>query len=109
MLKFVRGLTLAVLIAGFTTAATVSLTPAQDKAAKKDDRKKGGKTTGVVEVNEGKDGKFRLVIRDPDEKFLATSAAFATKAEAEKGIDKLREALANPKVTHKKSDGDKDK
>jgi uncharacterized protein YegP (UPF0339 family) len=109
MSKVARGLALAAFVAGLGVAATVPLSPVQATQAKKDDKKKSGKTTGIVEVNEGKDGKFRLVIRDNDEKFLATSAAFATKAEAEKGIERIQEALENPKVTHKKSEGDKDK
>ncbi len=109
MSKLARGLALTAFVAGLTLAATVPLNPAQATQAKKDDKKKSGKTTGIVEVNEGKDGKYRLVIRDTDEKFLATSVAFATKDEAEKGIERLREALENPRITHKKSEGGKGK
>jgi len=89
--------------------ASLSLAPAQDKGKGKD-TKKAAKTSGIVEMNEGKDGKFRLVIRDSDEKFLATSAAFATKDDAMKGLDALKTALENPKMTSKKADkADKDK
>lgn len=89
---------------GIMTVATASMTiaTAQDKS-KSTKQAKAGKTTGIVEMNEGKDGKFRLVIRDNDEKYLATSAAFATKEDAEKGLESLKSALENPKMTSKKA------
>ncbi len=105
MTKLARGLALVVAMLT-VSAAALSVADAQDKSGKK----KAGKTTGIVEVNEGKDGKFRLVIRDNDEKFLATSAAFATHDEAVKGVDRLREALENPRITTKKGEkGEKGK
>jgi hypothetical protein len=102
MSKLARVVALFAMMAVAT--ASLSLAPAQDKAKAKDPQKKTAKTTGIVEVNEGKDGKFRLVIRDSDEKYLATSAAFATKDEATKGLDALKAALENPKMTTKKAD-----
>ena len=66
--------------------------------------KKAGKTTGVVQVNEGKDGKYRLIIRDNDDKYLATSGAYATKADALKGLESLKSVLENPQVVDTKSD-----
>lgn len=99
--KLTRALALAVMTA--VAASALSLAPAQDKGKGKD-AKKGAKTTGIVELNEGKDGKFRLVIRDSDEKYLATSAAFATKDDALKGLDTLKAALENPKMTTKKAE-----
>jgi uncharacterized protein YegP (UPF0339 family) len=103
MLKLVRGLALVAAMSTVSVAA-LSVAEAQEKG-----KKATGKTTGIVEVNEGKDGKFRLVIRDNDEKFLASSAAFATKEEATKGIEKLKDALENPKITSKKSANGKGK
>ena len=89
--------------------ASLSLAPAQDKGKAKDPQKKAAKTSGIVEMNEGKDGKFRLVIRDSDEKYLATSAAFATKDDALTGLEALKAALENPKMTTKKAEKEKDK
>lgn len=99
MLKLVRGL---VLVAAMTTVsvAALSVADAQDKGTKDT-----GKTTGIVEVNEGKDGKFRLNIRDPDGKLLVMSGptGYATKDDAVKVLDRLKAALENPKFTSKKS------
>jgi hypothetical protein len=100
MFKLVRGLALVAAM-GTVSVAALSVADAQEKGKKA----AGGKTTGIVEVNEGKDGKFRLIIRDSDEKYLATSAAFATKDDAMKGLDRLKTALENPKMTSKKSSG----
>lgn len=106
--KWSRALALAAMTAVAASALTVAT--AQDKGKTKDAKKSSAKTTGIVEMNEGKDGKFRLVIRDSDEKYLATSAAFATKDDAAKGLDALKAALENPKMTTKKADKpDKDK
>lgn len=105
--KLARSLVLLVMAAVAATALSVA--PAQDKGKTKDPQKKAAKTTGIVEMNEGKDGKFRLVIRDSDEKYLATSAAFATKDDALKGLETLKAALENPKMTTKKAEKEKDK
>lgn len=106
MLKLVRSLALVAAM-GAVTITSLSVADAQEKG------KKGttgaAKTSGIVEINEGKDGKFRLVIRDSDEKFLASSAAFATKDEATKGLERLKAALENPKITSKKSANGKGK
>ena len=83
-------------MAGLVSTSTISVAPAQDKTKK--DTKPSGKA-GSVEVNEGKDGKFRFTVRDGDGKFLALSGVFATKEEAMKGIDALKEVL--PKATVK--------
>jgi uncharacterized protein YegP (UPF0339 family) len=103
MMKWVRGLALVTAMAVVSVAA-LSVAEAQEKG-----KKSTGKSTGIVEVSEGKDGKYRLIIRDNDEKFLATSAAFATQAEATKGIEKLRDALENPKIVNKKAAAGKGK
>ncbi|MFO0879856.1 MAG: hypothetical protein U0840_21120 [Gemmataceae bacterium] len=77
-------------------------------------KSKGG--TGTVEVNEGKDGKFRFFIRDAEGKLLAMSSpsGFATAKDASKAVDDLKEIVATAKVTvgkapAKKTDKDKDK
>lgn len=96
-----RTLALAALLAGGTAAVTVA--PAQDKGkppAKKDDAKKGKKGTGTVEVNEGKDGKFRFVVRNADGKLLAMSGptGFVEKADAVAALDELKAVLETAKV-----------
>jgi uncharacterized protein YegP (UPF0339 family) len=105
MSKLARCLALVAAMA-VVSATAVSVSEAQEKG------KKTGKVTGTVEVNEGKDGKFRLIVRDTDDKYMATSAAYATKDDAMKGLDKLKAVLENPKITNKKAtknDKDKDK
>jgi uncharacterized protein YegP (UPF0339 family) len=94
MSKIMRCLALVAAMAAISATA-ISVADAQGK----------GKKSGIVEVNEGKDGKFRLIVRDADSKYLATSAAFATKDDAIKGLSRLKEALQNPTITDKKSSG----
>ncbi|MFO0803947.1 MAG: YegP family protein [Gemmataceae bacterium] len=85
-------------MAGLVSTATISTAPAQDK---KDTTKKATADTrpGKVEVSEGKDGKFRFVVRDADGKYLAQSGAFEKKEDALKGIETLKEALAKATIT----------
>ena len=71
--------------------------------------KKDAKGAAVIEIGEGKDGKFRLTIRDAEGKFLALSAAHATEKEARAAIDELRDALNKAKVVVKKAEKDKEK
>jgi hypothetical protein len=97
MSKLVRCLAL---MAAMSTVSIVALSVAE---AQEKGKKATGKTSGIVEVNEGKDGKFRLIVRDTEDKYLATSAAFASKEDAMKGLDRLKEALENPKITSKKA------
>src|SRR4051794_12979627 len=100
------GCVVAVALLAFVCVGTNPTVMAQkDKDAKKDKgAKKGG--PGTVEIGEGKDGKFRLTIRDAEGKFLAVSAPFATEKEARAGIDELREALTKAKVVVKKPEKD---
>lgn len=58
-------------------------------------------STGVVEVAEGKDGKYRFFVRNGEGKLLAMSSptGFATANDAQKAIDELKEVLARAKVT----------
>jgi uncharacterized protein YegP (UPF0339 family) len=107
MSKWIR-VTAFTLVAAGLAAVTIPGSVAQDKK-KPDDKKPAGKTTGIVEVNEGKDGKFRFIIRDNDEKYIAGSAAFATEKEAKAGLESLKSILENPKMTSKKGEPVKDK
>jgi len=97
------GLVATVALLAIVCAATNPTAMAQ----KDKDKKKGG--PGTVEISEGKDGKFRLTIRDADGKFLALSAAHATEKEARAAIDELRDALAKAKVVVKKAEKEKEK
>lgn len=106
MSKLARCLALVAAMLAVSVFA-LSIAEAQEKG-----KKATGKTTGIVEVNEGKDGKYRFNVRDNDGKLLAQSAltGFATKDDAMKGLEKLKDALENPKITTgKKAAGGKDK
>ncbi|HET6576509.1 MAG TPA: hypothetical protein VFG68_23110 [Fimbriiglobus sp.] len=106
MLKLVRGLAL---VAAMTTVSVVALSVAD---AQEKGKKAAGKTTGIVEVKEGKDGKFRFTIRDNSKKFLAQGggpSGYATKDDAMKALEKLKEALENPKISYTKSANGKGK
>jgi uncharacterized protein YegP (UPF0339 family) len=88
-------------------------TPEPSALAQKDkkevkDKKEIKKTTsaaGVIEIGEGKDGRFRFFVRDSDGKLLAMSGptGFAEASDAEKAIESLREVVAKAKVVMKKS------
>jgi uncharacterized protein YegP (UPF0339 family) len=103
--KIIRCLVLSAAMAGLVVAAGTTPAPAQEK---KD--KKATKATGTIEINEGKDGKFRFLIRDAEGALLAMSgpSGFETRAEAAKALDTLKEVLPNAKVAAGKKD-DKDK
>lgn len=100
MTALVRSAVVLAAVAGLI-AANGQPTAAQKKEAK---AAKGG----VVEVKQGKDDKFRLTVRDADGKFLAMSGAFATKADALKGLDALKDALKDAKVVEVKGGGKDD-
>ncbi|MCC6421404.1 MAG: hypothetical protein IT429_24455 [Gemmataceae bacterium] len=72
--------------------------------------KKGG-AAGVIEVGEGKDGKFRFFVRDGDGKLLAMSGpgGFASVKEAEAAVDRLKEVVSKAKVAILKKDSKKTK
>src|SRR4051794_25053787 len=104
------GCLVAVALLAFVCSGTNPTVKAQDKKDKdtkkdKKDARKGG--PGTVEIGEGKDGKFRLTIRDAEGKFLAVSAPHTTEKEAREAIDELREALTKAKVVVKKAEKDK--
>lgn len=107
MRKFwIGGFVLAVLFAGQG--------PTTDVAAQvKTDPKKPAAATaaGVVEIGEGKDGKFRFFVRDDEGKLLAMSSpgGFASAKDAQAAVSHLKEVLAKAKVTMVKKDDDKTK
>jgi hypothetical protein len=56
--------------------------------------------TGVIEIGEGKDGKFRFFVRDDEEKLLAMSGrGFASAEDAQTAIQHLKAVLKTAKVT----------
>lgn len=65
---------------------------------------------GVIEITEGKDGKFRFFVRDGDGKLLAMSGpgGFESTKDAQASIDQLKTVISKAKVTTVKKD-DKDK
>ncbi|MFO0797993.1 MAG: hypothetical protein U0804_10980 [Gemmataceae bacterium] len=107
MTKLLSGLCAAALVVGL--AGTAGVTTAQDK---KKDTKTAPPTkaaAGTIEINEGKDGKFRFVVRDADGKFLGgnTTIGHATKEDAAKAVDALKAALNNSKIEYGKKDDKK--
>lgn len=83
--------------------------PAQEFAGAQ--TKKGAEPAGVIEIGEGKDGKFRFTIRDDEGKFIAQSGpvGFATFKDAEAEVTRLKAILAKAKVVMKEAAKDKDK
>jgi predicted aconitase len=96
------GIVATVALLAIVCAATNPTALAQKDKDKDKSTKKSG--PGTVEIGEGKDGKFRLTIRDADGKFLALSAPHATEKEARAAIEELRDALNKAKVTVKKAE-----
>lgn len=98
-MNVVRTLVLVAGMVGLVTAGGLATAPAQDK---KDVKKngKGAKAGAVIEVNEGKDGKFRFVIRDGQGKLLAMSgpSGFEKREDAVKAVETLKEVLPEAKV-----------
>lgn len=96
MKRIVYSLALAAGMAGLV-AGGLAPAPAQDKK----DVKKGAKAAaGVIEINEGKDGKFRFLIRDGEGKLLAMSGpgGFDKREEAVKAVETLKDVLPGAKV-----------
>jgi uncharacterized protein YegP (UPF0339 family) len=100
----VRGLGLFAALAALTVATGPGLV-AQDAKKKKDDPKTSA-SKATIKVGEGKDGKFRFMIYDADDVFLGMSGpkGFDTKADAVKGIEAMKAALASAKVIDKPKD-----
>jgi uncharacterized protein YegP (UPF0339 family) len=87
-----------VLVAAFATAGTAPPPAVQGQGAKKDVK------SGVIEISEGKDGKFRFFVRDGEGKLLAMSSpgGFATEKDARAAIDSLKAVISRATVTVKK-------
>jgi hypothetical protein len=68
---------------------------------KKDDKKGAPAAAGVIEIGEGKDGKFRFFVRNGEGKLLAMSGptGFASAKDAEAAVRELREVVSKAKVT----------
>jgi hypothetical protein len=79
-------------------------------AQQKDKDVKKPTAAGVIEIGEGKDGKFRFFVRDGEGKLLAMSSpgGFASAKEAQDAITDLKDVLGKAKVTMLKKDA-KDK
>jgi hypothetical protein len=98
------------LLAGMAASVAVLDSASLAQGTKKDKKDKTGREKvagGVIEVSEGKDSKFRFVVRDSEGKLLAMSGprGFATEKDAVKAIDDLKEVLRTAKVTHGKKKG----
>jgi hypothetical protein len=93
-----RRLSLCIIL--ITVMATVGTL--QHPAAQGQDTKKTG-MTAVIEIREGKDGKFRFFVLDGEDKLLAMSSpgGFATEKEARAGVDTLKQAISRAKVVVK--------
>lgn len=100
--KFARSLTLMTAMAALVTAC------GRDAGAQV--KKKETAAGGTIEINEGKDGKFRFNIRDADGKLVASSSltGFASKDDAIKGLEKLKAILPTAKMAEGKKDDKKD-
>ena len=103
---------LTIAVTPLITNAQEKKAPAQEKkgtTAKKEagtDSKKS--SSGVVEISEGKDGKFRFSVRDGENKYVGGSGpiGFESKEAAAKAVQSLKDTLSNAKITYpaKKAD-----
>jgi uncharacterized protein YegP (UPF0339 family) len=90
------------LLAGMAASTAVMDSGLLAQGTKKAKAAKG--KGAVIEVTEGKDGKFRFVVRNSEGKLLAMSGprGFATEKDAMKGIDELKDVIRTAKVTQGK-------
>jgi hypothetical protein len=67
-------------------------------------KKSASSAAGVIEIGEGKDGRFRFAVRDDAGKLLAMSGprGFETVKDAHTAIDRLKDVVSTAKVTMKK-------
>lgn len=94
----------ALLMVALMVAAGADIGPralAQGTKKEKDGKVKAKSGSGVIEVTEGKDGKFRFFVRDGNGKLLAMSSptGFATAKDATKAVEDLKEVIATAKIT----------
>jgi len=95
-----------VVLAGFVFAALLVVGSTGGDAVVAQVPKKPGAApapaaSGVIEIGEGKDGKFRFFVRDDKDKLLAMSGppGFATAKDAEEAIKRLKDVVKTAKVT----------
>jgi hypothetical protein len=76
----------------------------RDSAVAQDTKKPGASAAGKIEINEGKDGRFRFFVRDGEGKLLAMSggAGFESPDDAKTAVQKLKDVIKTAKVTVKK-------
>jgi hypothetical protein len=95
------------LLAGMAASITVMDSASLAQGSKKDKKDKVTKDKGgaVIEITEGKDGKFRFFVRNDEGKLLAMSSpgGFASQKEASAAITELKEVIRTAKVTIGKS------
>lgn len=93
-------------------AATPLLTVAQEKKTTTPEKKAATtkkeagseskkSSSGVVEISEGKDGKYRFSVRDSENKYVGGSGpiGFESKEAAAKAVQSLKDVLSNAKIT----------
>jgi uncharacterized protein YegP (UPF0339 family) len=99
-----RLLFLCAALAAAYAAGTVEHPRALAQGSKKEVKKDS--KSPVIEIAEGKDGKFRFFVRDGEGKLLAMSSpgGYASEKEARTAIDALKKAIGTAKVTVKKGD-----
>lgn len=67
-----------------------------DRATAKEDKKEAA---GTIEIEEGKDGKFRFRVKDGSDKILAHGQGnFATAKDAQAAAENLKKVVASAKV-----------
>ena len=108
-MRIVRTVVLSIacllLVAGMAgLVTTAGLAPAQDKKDVKKDTKAAKATAGVIEINEGKDGKFRFIVRDGEGKLLAMSGptGYEKREDAVKAVETLKAVLPGAKTVSAK-------
>lgn len=93
MFGTLRVMTLATII-GSLALAPLATNAQEKKSATK-------KSSGVIQIQEGKDGKFRISVRNSENKYLAGSPiGFETKAEAQKAVEELKEVISDAKLVY---------
>ena len=82
-----------------TVIGSLALAPLATNAQEKKSTSK--KTAGTIQIQEGKDGKFRISVRNNENKYLAGSpVGFETKAEAQKAVEELKDVISEAKVVY---------
>ena len=105
MTRIVRTLVVAAGLAGFVGVGNLTTVPAVAQQ-KKETKKATKATAGTIEINEGKDGKYRFLIRDGEGKLLAMSGptGFEKREEAVKAVEILKDVLPGAKTVSGKKE-----